>query len=136
MVAEEVNIAFPAQGYAVVATGDFPQAPACVAENSGPICDGDLLTIDAEYPGAISYVWTSVNGSATILTPFSASSTVVGAVDGEIFEVTITDADGCEYTCSTTATVNENPGADPSTNAPICEGETLQIVCKSKWRYS
>ena len=100
--------------------------PTCAASNNGPICDGQTLTIMETGGSATMWSWSS-NGGATIATPAASSSTVTNVSDGEIFTVTITDANGCTSICSTTAVVNSNPDCAASNNGPICAGETLQL---------
>ena len=55
-------------------------------------------------------------------------TTVTNVSDGEIFTVTVTDANGCSSTCTTVAVVNATPTAAASNSGPICDGATLDLM--------
>jgi len=99
--------------------------PTCAASNNGPICDGEDVTLDETGGDAISWAWSS-DGSAIYDDATAQSPVASGAVNGEIFTVVITDANGCTSSCMTIVTVNENP---MYTSIDIdCTGSTLNSV--------
>jgi gliding motility-associated-like protein len=101
--------------------------PVVTPINSGPICaDAASFTLD-EVEGIVTgWAWVS-NGAAVITNPTDQSPTVTGAVDGEIFTVTGTDANGCSNTGQTTITINPLPVATPTSDGPICVGSPLTL---------
>ncbi len=101
--------------------------PKASAINDGPVCwDATSLTLGENGADAISWVWTS-NGSATITNITDQNPTATGFVNGEIFTVTITDANGCTSTSSTTVTVYPEPTAIASNNGPGCLGQDITL---------
>jgi len=86
--------------------------PTCIASNNGPVCEGDsvgLSVIGSNGTPPYTYLWTS-DGAATFNDATLQNPTASGVVNGEIFTVTITDANGCKSTCTTTVIVE--PCAD------------------------
>ena len=81
----------------------YPE-PTCSASNSGPVCAGDDVMLYETGGDAVSWLWSS-DGAATFNDNTLQNPTASGAVDGEIFTVTVTDANGCTSTCTTTVTV-------------------------------
>ncbi|MDX1479391.1 MAG: hypothetical protein R3301_16870, partial [Saprospiraceae bacterium] len=103
------------------------ELPGCAATNSGPICDGETLTIEETGGDAVSWSWAS-SGSAVIADPSAMVTTATNVSDGEIFTVTVTDIDGCMSTCTTVAVVNALPMATAGNSGAICDGETLDLT--------
>jgi gliding motility-associated-like protein len=79
---------------------DFPVA----ASNTSPICDGAPLQVNETGGAATSWTWTS-NGAAVFSSTTAQNPTITGAVDGEIFSVTASNASGCTHTVQTTVTI-------------------------------
>ncbi len=98
--------------------------PVCIVSNSGPICTGESLTLYETGTDAVSWEWTS-NGSALFNSRTVQSPVASFVADGEIFTVVITDSNGCQSTCQTTAVVNPLPVCSVSDNGPICLGGDL-----------
>ncbi|MFD2516274.1 T9SS type A sorting domain-containing protein [Salinimicrobium flavum] len=78
--------------------------PNCIASNSGPVCMGDDVMLYETGGDAVSWLWSS-DGAATFDNNTLQNPTASGAVNGEIFTVMVTSADGCTSTCTTTVTV-------------------------------
>jgi hypothetical protein len=98
--------------------------PTATASNSGPVCyDVSTITLDETGGDATSWSW-STNGSATITNTTDKSPSVTGFVDGEVFTVVITDANGCTSSAQTTITVYPEPTASASNSGPVCYDET------------
>ncbi len=85
--------------------------PICSASNSTELCVPCLQqnpVIDLMETGGEATAWSwSSNGSAMISNGNTANASATGAVDGEIFTVMITDANGCTSSCTTTVTIVE-----------------------------
>ncbi|MDX1407821.1 MAG: HYR domain-containing protein, partial [Saprospiraceae bacterium] len=88
---------------------------------------GETLTIEETGGDAVSWSWSS-SGAAVIADPSAMVTTVTNVADGEIFTVTVTDANGCTSTCTTTAVVNAIPVAMASNSGPVCTGETVSLM--------
>jgi len=117
--------------------------PTATASNGGPICSGASLSLDETGGDAVSWLWISdgaatfddntlqsSDGAATFDDNTLQSPVASGAVDGEIFTVTITDVNGCTNTSTTTVSVNPIPTATASNGGPICSGASLQRWCR------
>lgn len=103
-------------------------APAINAINNGPICIGETLTLTENGGEATNWNWTSINGSAVFGTSTANSSTASGIVDGEIFQVVISDANGCSDSTTTTVTVNASPTTSITPDpAEVCAGDILAM---------
>ncbi len=100
--------------------------PSCTAETAGPICAGEPLLLAESGGDAVSWSWSS-DGEAVIDDPTAQNPTATGVSDGEVFTVTVTDANGCVSTCTVTATVHALPSCSAETGGAICEGEVLEL---------
>jgi hypothetical protein len=87
-----------------------PAAPSVTASNNGPVCAGSDATLTAT-SGYVTYAWT---GPGTINNGNTASATAVTPTDGSMYTVTITDANGCQNTATTTVSVIENAAVSVS----------------------
>ncbi|MCX6183189.1 MAG: gliding motility-associated C-terminal domain-containing protein [Bacteroidetes bacterium] len=76
-------------------------------------CDGDAAAFDAG--NFSSYVWTGPNA-------FSATSNPIVVSQAGIYNVTVTDANGCVGTASATLTVNAPPVVNLGNNFTGCAG--------------
>ena len=91
--------------------------PAVVANNDGPItCIKSSITLTATSATAISYAWSGPNGYSGT----GATASPLATVQGQ-YTVTVTDANGCSATASTTIIQNITPptanaGADVTVN--------------------
>ena len=90
----------------------------CTASN-GPVCAGDDVTLNEIGGSAVSWSWSS-NGSATFNNNGIQSPTVSGAVNGEVFTVTITDGSSNTTTCMTTVVVTDAPTATAGSDQSAC----------------
>jgi gliding motility-associated-like protein len=98
------------------------------ASNTSPICDGAPLQLSETGGVATSWSWTS-NGAAVFSNANVANPTITGAVDGEVFSVTATNANGCSHTVQTTVTIYAVPSISLSATDPAsCTGNDGIIV--------
>jgi gliding motility-associated-like protein len=81
---------------------------AVTATNTSPICDGAPLQLNETGGAATSWSWTS-NGAAVFSNVSAQNPTITGAVDGEVFSVTASNASGCSHTVQTAVTVYPIP---------------------------
>ncbi|MDD2965116.1 MAG: T9SS type A sorting domain-containing protein [Bacteroidales bacterium] len=99
-----------------------------VATSNGPICEGEMLTLNATTVAGATYQWTGPNGfTSNQQNPVVASQATV-AMTGQYSVVAILN--GCESTPSTVmVTVNPVPSAPlAGYNSPVCEGYTLSLT--------
>ncbi|MFH1320742.1 MAG: PKD domain-containing protein [Bacteroidota bacterium] len=101
--------------------------PSASATNSGPVCEGAILTLTGGPGGMSSYSWTgpdsfsSLSQSPTV--SINATTTMAG-----VYTLSVTDTNGCTDDTNTTVTVNTNPSASAINNGPVCEGAILSLT--------
>lgn len=78
------------------------------------VCTGSIATLQAT--GGTSYLWSNDSHNATI-----------HVTDGGFYSVTVTDAQGCSATASTTVTLLPAPNLQLTGNLTICEGDSTYI---------
>lgn len=99
-------------------------AQTAAASNSGPICTGADVMLHETGGSAVSWVWRT-SGHATFNDNSLQNPIARGAVNGEIFSVTVTDANKDKAAASTTVVVYSHPPARPgqiSENTSPCQG--------------
>ena len=101
--------------------------PNATATNNGPICSGTSFTLDETAGDATSWSWAS-SGGAVITANTDQAPTVSGAVDGEIFTVTVMDGNGCANTASTTISIIAQPAIDPIADVTVCDAYYLPAI--------
>jgi gliding motility-associated-like protein len=101
--------------------------PNVTATNSGPICSGSSFTLNETAGDATSWMWVT-SGGAVITTNTDQSPTVSGAVDGEMFTVTVMDGNGCVNTDITAVSVIPQPVIDVQADVTVCGGYTLPAI--------
>jgi gliding motility-associated-like protein len=108
-----------------VATVTVYPLPVITVSNTGPYCVNATIQLDAT--GGTTYAWTGPNGFTSSL----ANPTITPATTAEAgqYDVTVTDANGCVATGSTTVVVNTALVPALANNSPICEGASLDFTC-------
>ncbi len=99
--------------------------PAATASNTGPYCGGQTIELSSG-PGLMaSYQWSGPLG----FTSFSRNPVIVSADTAHSgrYTVIVTSVAGCVDTASTIVTVYEKPDLSAWTNAPVCEGNLLEL---------
>ena len=123
-VTETVSGCTSPAGTTNVVVKAVPSAP--TAWNSGPICAGETLYLQAYSAVGGSYAWTGPNG----FTSSQQNPTIPDATyaAGGTYSVTVT-VDGCISPPGTTlATIKLTPSTPTAgNNGPICEGQTLHL---------
>ncbi len=94
--------------------------------NSGPICAGGTVNLNANPGGAAStYLW---SGSSLSSSTTAATSATPGS--SEIYSVTVSDGTsnpGCVLNLTTAVSVNPTPTAAPTNSGPVCFGSTVYL---------
>ncbi|MEO8087789.1 MAG: hypothetical protein ABI763_13265, partial [Bacteroidota bacterium] len=89
-------------------------APACSITCGGAICQGSSMQMCAPV-GAASYLWST-----------GATTQCISGNTAGPFTVTVTDANGCSSSCSTTMIVNTPPTCSITGNSSVCNGGSEQ----------
>ncbi|HRY33358.1 MAG TPA: hypothetical protein P5531_10365 [Bacteroidales bacterium] len=98
--------------------------PTPSAGSNSPICANATLNLTAG--GGVGYVWLGPAGFTTLIQNPSISNAPVTA--GGSYTVTVTSAEGCQNTASTTVVVNPLPTPFASSNAPFCANTPLLLT--------
>jgi hypothetical protein len=104
------------------------QARPTVNASSLSPCTGDDITLTANGSGGkapLSYSWLGVNsfnGNNAVEVISNADATMSG-----IYQVTVSDANACTATASTSVAVKSVPNGTISSNTPICVNSTLNL---------
>lgn len=115
-----------ASSYTSAVTVSVVPAPT-LAVNSATVCQGTPATLTVS--GASSYTWQpgNINGSSVTFTPAATTNyTVTGSSGGP----------GCPGTATTAITVNGAAVANPTSNTPLCAGNTLSLTVGSALSYT
>jgi len=103
------------------------QTPDITAANSGPVCEGDDLTLSATTSTTgMDFAWSGPDSySSTDEDPVIAATTT--AADGT-YSVVVTDpGSGCSSSATTEAEVNANPTVSAANTGSYCSGEDIQL---------
>jgi hypothetical protein len=114
-------------GTVTVVVNPIPAAP--VLSSNTPVCSGGALNLSATGPIG-SYVWSGPNGfTANVQNPVISNITMAGSGIYSSSSV----VNGCTSPAATLpVTVTASPAAiTPSSNAPICEGQALNLSATS-----
>lgn len=103
--------------------------PSITAANSGPVCQGAAITLSSTPSGGSgtysAFMWTGPDNyvaSSEDPAPFSTTAASAG-----IYQVKVTDSQGCTATTTTTVVVNPKPTITATSNAPLCTGASLNL---------
>lgn len=110
-----------------VVVNPIPAAP--VLSSNTPVCSGGNLSLSANGPAG-SYSWTGPNAfAANVQNPVISNVTLAGT---GIYSATVT-VNACVSPVATLpVTVTAGPAAlTPSSNAPLCEGQALNLSATS-----
>lgn len=91
---------------------------------NSPLCEGDNLNLSCQSVSGATYTWTGPNGFYST----SQNPTVYGVtqLDAGYYQVTAT-VNGCSATFGVNVVINPAPIQNVWSNAPICEGDLLQL---------
>jgi uncharacterized repeat protein (TIGR01451 family) len=100
--------------------------PAAYPSSNSPVCEGSTIYLFGGPGNMTSYHWTGPDGFDSF-----EQNPVIGATPAKngTYTLTITDFSGCGIASNTTnVTVNAQPIASASSNSPVCEGGTIQLL--------
>jgi len=107
--------------------------PVSLPTNTGPVCQGDPVTLQGNYvPNAVYYWFDNNAGSPGTLISTNQNHTINNLAAGtHIFYLAVVT--GCSSdTIPTTVTVNPPPPAPlPTYNGPVCTGNTIQLFANT-----
>src|SRR5690554_1280954 len=93
------------------------------------ICVGESTTLSAS--GGVDYLW-AIGGTPSNITALptiiTTSEITVSPLVTTIYEVLVTNANGCESTATVTVTVNPLPTVDAGLDVAICIGESATFT--------
>jgi len=103
--------------------------PSITAMNNGPVCDGSNITVSSTPSGGSGiyslFQWTGPDfyvASVEDPVPFSTTAASAG-----VYQVKVTDSNGCTATATTTVVINPKPTLTASSNSPVCTGANLDL---------
>ncbi len=100
--------------------------PVALPTNNGPVCEGALLTLTGA-PAGMTYSWTGPNGFVSVQQNPVVSGSATAAMAG-IYTLTITSANGCQGSATTSVTINPLPVATATNNGPVCANSPLILA--------
>ncbi len=98
--------------------------PNATASNNGPLCETNTLQLNAA--GGTSYAWTGPNGFNSPLQNPSISNATLA--NNGIYTVTVTDANNCSATATTSVVISPDLVVNIGSNSPVCVGSTLNLT--------
>lgn len=101
--------------------------PTATASNNSPLCAGTTLTLTGGTNSLTSYAWSGPSSYASSSQSPTVSSGATTAMGGT-YTITVTNANGCTATASTSATVHALPAASASSNSPVCSYGTINLT--------
>jgi gliding motility-associated-like protein len=106
--------------------------PPATAVNTGPYCAG--ATINLSSSGGTGYSWAGPNtySNATQNPTITNSTTAMTGV----YTVTVTDANNCVATATTSVTVNALPTPSANNDGPYCENATINLTSSGGVNYA
>lgn len=115
-------------GFVDVMINPTPAAPQ--AGNAGPICEGQLLNLNAENVNGATYNWTGPNNYTANTQNPQIANVPLGAAGN--YNVTVT-VNGCTSAPgNTNVLINPIPAAPTLlSNSPICEGSSLELTAQN-----
>jgi PKD repeat protein len=117
-----------ADGSSKKCSKDIPitQGPECTISAPDSVCAGSKGNV-ASTATAKAYVWSITNGEITSASNTQSINFTAGAWGTIKLSVTVT-ADGCSKKCSKDITVTAAPDCSWSSNAPVCNGTSVQFT--------
>ncbi|MCK5833082.1 choice-of-anchor D domain-containing protein [bacterium] len=99
--------------------------PIATASNTGPYCSTSSIHLSSTPSGMASYSWSGPRGWLS-----SAQNPIILDPDSSFtgtYSVIVTSPYSCKDTATTSVIVNPKPEVTATTNAPVCEGEMLEV---------
>jgi len=103
--------------------------PTIIASSNSPVSVGGAIQLSSVASGGsgsgYTYVWTGPDNFMS--TDAQPAGFTASLADAGVYQVTLTDSNGCTGTGSTTVTVVECPTITASVNGAVCEGGTVTL---------
>ncbi len=99
--------------------------PIPVANNTGPYCEGEQVDLTSN--GGTDYDWIGPGGFTLNNTQNATFPAAMMTMNGT-YTVTVTDANGCSETATTTMVVNLMPIPVANNDGPYCEGDPISLT--------
>lgn len=99
--------------------------PTPTAANTGPYCEGEV--VDVTSSGGVDYDWTGPGGFVLNNTQNVTIPSAQMPMNGT-YTVTVTDANNCSATATTTMVVNLMPIPVAGNDGPYCEGDPINFT--------
>jgi hypothetical protein len=106
--------------------------PIPTANSNTPVCVGQTLNLTSS--GGTSYSWSGPNSFSSAIQNPTISSVTTAA--GGVYTVTVTNANGCSATATTSVVINTLPTPTANSNTPACVGQTLNLTSSGGTSYS
>lgn len=103
--------------------------PAITASGTTPLCQGNNLTLTSTPSGGTQpyslIQWSGPDGYvASVEDPASFSTTTASS---GLYQVKVTDANGCTATATTSVLVNPRPSLSAGSNSPVCSNADILL---------
>ena len=100
--------------------------PNATADNTGPECVNETVTLQGGDAGLDTYEWfapgADLNTDAPIATTMDHDLTNIASSDAGVYTLRVTNVNGCQATATTDVVVNELPVVSLPANYSVCEG--------------
>ncbi len=96
---------------------------AVTASNSGPVCEGEAVTLSETGGEAVTWLWGGPNGFSSDL-----QNPIVNPAVAGVYSVTITNDEDCSNVSTTTVVVNPNPTPEIAEPQAVCEGDPITLT--------
>ena len=100
-------------------------SPTATAGSNSPVCVGDTIELYGGPEGMSSYSWTGPDGWASNVQNPTRPDATLAMAGG--YTLTVTDANGCTDSATTTVVVYSKPTATAGSNSPVCVGDTIEL---------
>ena len=116
----------PCAAAVVTYTLTVSATPVVTAGSNSPVCAGSTLNLNSSPAGASVYSWTGPN----VFTAASQNPTItnVTVAAAGTYTVTVTDANGCSSTATTTVVINASVTPTFTQIGPLCQNSTAPVL--------
>jgi len=97
------------------------------ADNNGPVCANQMLTLSGNPTGLKSYVWTGPNGFTSYSMDTTVSNHATEAMEG-LYTLTVTNDSGCVGVVTTFVTVDTLPIVSFDSIGNLCSNDTNYLL--------
>jgi len=102
--------------------------PDCTISAPNAVCAGSTGNAASTTASGAAYAWSITNGEITSASNAQSITFTAGASGATGLKVKVTSADGCAKECTKDITVTAEPDCSWSSNAPVCNGTSVQFT--------